>query len=111
MRATAEHVLAPLGHRVILARAGTLEAPKGVGIAVVEGSLCGIFAMATHPAARRTGTASAVLRALAAAARARGASSAYLQVTAQNTGAQALYARHGFRRLYGYRTREAPRQA
>ncbi len=106
--AQAEHVLAPLGHRVLHVRAGSAEAPMGVGLAVVEGSWCGLFAMATHPDARRQGVATAVLRALAAAAAARGAVAAYLQVTTANTAAQALYARHGFRRSHGYRTWVAP---
>lgn len=51
---------------------------------------------------------SAVLRALAADARGRGATGAYLQVVRTNAAAQALYSWHGFTRLHGYRTREAP---
>jgi ribosomal protein S18 acetylase RimI-like enzyme len=106
--AQAEHVLAPLGTRALHARVGTPQDPVGVGLGVVEGSWCGLFAMATLPQARRTGVASAVLRALAAAAARRGAVAAYLQVTTANAEAQALYARHGFRRSHGYRTRVAP---
>jgi ribosomal protein S18 acetylase RimI-like enzyme len=67
--------------------------------------------MATVPKARRTGVASAVLRALASTAAERGAVAAYLQVTTANTEARALYARHGFWRSHGYRTRVAPSPA
>ncbi|MCW3017008.1 MAG: GCN5-related N-acetyltransferase [Solirubrobacterales bacterium] len=106
--AQARHVLGRLGSRALYALAGTPDAPTGVGIGVVDGSWCGIFAMATAPGARRQGVASAVLRALAQGARQRGAVAAYLQVTTTNAAAQTLYARHGFTRSHGYRTRVAP---
>ncbi|MCW2958148.1 MAG: arginase/agmatinase/formimionoglutamate hydrolase arginase family-like protein [Solirubrobacterales bacterium] len=109
--AQARHVLAPLGTRAICARVGPPHAATGVGLGVVEGSWCGLFAMATVPEARRTGVASAVLRALASTAAERGAVAAYLQVTTTNTEARALYARHGFWRSHGYRTRVAPSPA
>lgn len=111
VQAQAEHVLQPLGARAAYALAGDVHDPAGVGIAVTVGAWSGIFAMATHPRARRRGVASAILRALIADAHRRGAQGAYLQVTRQNAGAQALYARHGFRRSHGYRTREAPAAA
>jgi ribosomal protein S18 acetylase RimI-like enzyme len=111
VQAEAEHVLAPLGARAVYALAGSEAEPAGVGLGVTVGSWCGIFAMATHPDARGRGVGSAVLRSLAAEARRRGAVAAYLQVVASNAAAQALYARHGFRRSHGYRTRVAPAAA
>lgn len=110
--AEADTILAALGPRAAFALAETADgAPAGVGIAVTTGAWCGLFAMAAHPGVRRVGVGSAVLRTLAADARRRGAAGAYLQVLADNRAAQALYRRHGFARLYGYRTREAPEPA
>lgn len=109
IEAEAATILAALGPRAAyaLAEAGD-GSPVGVGIAVTTGAWCGLFAMAARPDARRAGVGSAVLRTLAADARRRGASAAYLQVLTGNRAAQALYRRHGFARLHGYRTREAP---
>lgn len=108
IRPEAEHVLAALGSRAVYALAGPELDPAGVGVAVPVGRWCALLAMATHPAARGRGVASGVLATLADAALRRGATGAYLQVTTTNTAAQALYARHGFRRSHAYRTREAP---
>lgn len=104
----AREVLTPLGARAAYALAGTDTDPHGVGIAVTVGDWVGLFSMAVHPAHRRRGIASALLGALAREARSRGARAAYLQVLIDNAPAQALYARHGFRRSHGYRTRLAP---
>jgi ribosomal protein S18 acetylase RimI-like enzyme len=111
VQAEAEHILAPLGARAAYALAGRDADPAGVGIGVTVGSWCGIFGMATRPSARRCGVGAAVLRSLASEGRRRGAVAAYLQVVTSNAAAQALYARHGFRRSHGYRTRVAPAAA
>lgn len=83
-------------------------APAAVGVGVCEGAWLGIFCMATLPAFRRRGAATAVLRRLAEWGEERGATGAYLQVMQTNAPACALYARLGFTTLYGYHYREAP---
>lgn len=55
-----------------------------------------VFTIAVRPEARRQGLASALLEALEEAWRARGVVQAFLEVSAPNTGARALYARHGW---------------
>lgn len=55
-----------------------------------------LLTLATAPAARRQGRARARLAAFEDMARARGATSAFLEVAADNMAAQALYARAGY---------------
>ncbi|MEV6981205.1 GNAT family N-acetyltransferase [Sphaerisporangium sp. NPDC051017] len=78
-----------------------------VGRSVLQGDTLGIYCMATLPEARRRGLAGAVLRALTADGRARGAVRAYLVVIASNSPVIALYTRHGFTPTgaYHYRVR------
>ena len=81
-------------------------APAAVGLGVVERDWLGIFCMATSPAFRRRGAASAILRTLAIWAQLYDARQAYLQVMEHNAPAQAVYARAGFETLYHYHYRE-----
>jgi GNAT superfamily N-acetyltransferase len=70
--------------------------PAAVGrLAVVEGT-GGIYCMATSPAHRRRGYASAVLEALLSEGASRGLDSFWLLVTAANHAAQQLYSGAGF---------------
>ena len=69
--------------------------------------LAGVFNVVVHPDHRRRGFAAAVLVEAARAAAERGATGLYMQVTADNAPAQALYRRLGLRRLYGYHYRSA----
>jgi len=73
--------------------------PAAVGrLALPEGSgRGGIYCMATLPEARRQGFAVAVLEELLGAGKEANATDFWLQVTAANLEAQALYARAGFR--------------
>lgn len=80
--------------------------PVAAGMGVVEGGWLGIFNMATLPAWRRQGAASAVLRTLAIWAQLYDANYAYLQVMTQNLDAQQLYAKAGFVTAYTYHYRE-----
>lgn len=84
--------------------AGYALAPGGgaVGLGIVAEGAMGLFCMATRPDARRQGLALAVVAALGEWARGVGATTAYLQVTEENAGAQALYRRAGFTRSHGY---------
>lgn len=79
--------------------------PVGAALCVAEGEWLGIFAMLSVPEARRQGVGSALVRSIADWGRARGVKSAYLQVERDNVAANDLYARAGFRELYGYHYR------
>ena len=79
-----------------------------VGRAVVERGWLGIFSMATEQDYRRQGMASSILYTLVAWGQQHGADQLYLQVEQENSTAQAVYARFGFKDLYGYHYREAP---
>jgi N-acetylglutamate synthase len=76
-----------------------------VGIAVDRDGLVGLFCVAVHPARRRSGLGTALVRALLGRST---ASTAYLQVEESNTAAIALYSRLGFGEAYRYCHRVAP---
>jgi ribosomal protein S18 acetylase RimI-like enzyme len=80
--------------------------PAAVGLGVVEDGWLGIYCMATLPAYRRMGAASALLRTLAIWAQLYDAHHAYLQVMQNNPHAQKLYAKAGFATAYHYHYRE-----
>lgn len=73
-----------------------------VGAAVVSQGWCGIHGMRTLPAWRGRGLASAILAALAHAARDRGLERSFLQVEAGNATARSLYSRCGFTTAWSY---------
>jgi GNAT superfamily N-acetyltransferase len=70
--------------------------PVAVGRAVADSGWVGVFGMATLPAARRRGAASAVLAALSDWAGSQDCAHMYLQVTSESTVARRLYQRAGF---------------
>ena len=72
------------------------------GLAVAERGMVGLFDLSVAPAHRRAGLGRALIDALLAYGRAQGASSAYLQVSAGNTVALALYESVGFKSVYPY---------
>jgi len=82
------------------------------GLVKVEGDHAGLFVINTAQAWRGRGLGRAIVAALLAEARQRGAAKAYLQVTADNAPALALYAHFGFTTAYEYwyRTRAAERK-
>ncbi|HET6950031.1 MAG TPA: GNAT family N-acetyltransferase [Acidimicrobiales bacterium] len=101
-RVCREVLLAPLLPSVFVAvrdRAAVI----GVGQIVVEDGWAGVQCMATPPAHRRRGVASAVLHAAALAADDHRAAGMYLAVMAGNAGARALYRRAGFEVTHEYR--------
>lgn len=69
-----------------------LSAPAGAG----QGDIQTIAVDATH---RRLGIGTVLMQQLLGAARARGAREVFLEVRADNPGAEALYERHGFERI------------
>ena len=78
------------------------------GLAKVEEDHVGLFAVCTAPGLRGKGLGRAIVGALLADAQRRGARTAYLQVTAQNAPALALYRRFGFETAYDYWYRARP---
>lgn len=88
---------------------GTTEgSPAAIGRCVVDGRWAGFAAVEVSPEHRRTGLATAVMGELARRALEEGASAAYLQVEAENTGARALYDGMGFTDHHAYHYRRAP---
>jgi [ribosomal protein S18]-alanine N-acetyltransferase len=72
------------------------EAPQGFVLARVAADEAEILTLAVPPAVRRCGVGAALLRAAAAGAAARGATALFLEVSAANAPARALYAAAGF---------------
>ncbi len=80
----------------------------GIGLIVAAPGCGGVFCMATHPAHRRQGIATAILHVGARWAAARGAEELYLQVMDDNHAARRLYHRVGFRVSHTYHYRLKP---
>jgi len=72
------------------------------GLLKLEDGHAGLFAVHTAKAWRGRGLGRAIVAALLGEARRRGAGTAYLQVTAENAPALALYAHFGFAGAYDY---------
>jgi len=72
------------------------------GSAAVDGALAGVFGMVTAEVQRGRGLARALVAALLADARAAGATTAYLQVEADNDPARSVYRKFGFADCYAY---------
>jgi ribosomal protein S18 acetylase RimI-like enzyme len=95
-----------------LSHAGALLRQNGevvaCGLLKLEDGYGGLFAVHTAEAWRGRGFGRAIVAALLAEARRRGATGAYLQVTADNAAAMALYHRFAFTvaHEYWYRARE-----
>jgi N-acetylglutamate synthase len=75
-----------------------------VGLATFTGDSAGIAAMRTTPSHRQKGYARSILRAVARAARAAGATTLWLQVETDNLPAVRLYESEGFGVDYHYKT-------
>lgn len=99
-------------HRIARPRLFASMRVEGVavaaGLGVSERGWTGVFLMATRPAHRRRGLATAVLHRLAAWAVERGDERLYLQVDAGNATARSVYARSGFAVAYAYWYRLRP---
>ncbi|MGD9981563.1 MAG: GNAT family N-acetyltransferase [Hyphomonadaceae bacterium] len=74
-----------------------------IGMCAGAGELAGVFLMRTAPEARRQGLARRIFRALMGRCAEWGATTAFLQVDAENAPAIALYEREGFATLTTYR--------
>ncbi|MFD9127511.1 GNAT family N-acetyltransferase [Kitasatospora sp. NPDC059571] len=82
--------------------------PVAIGRLAVDGPWACFSAIEVAPHARRTGLAGTVMAVLAARAAEEGASGAYLQVEAENSGAIALYDRLGFTTSHTYHYARLP---
>jgi GNAT superfamily N-acetyltransferase len=99
-------VQSPLAKRMIALRAGG-DVVCAAQVAI-DGDLAGIFDVVTAPAARAKGYATLACAALLAWAREQGARAAYLQVSADNAPAIAVYGKFGFATSYTYHYRGRP---
>lgn len=79
-----------------------------VGLGVFENGYTGIFNMATLEPFRGRGAASTILMALARWGKSQDGHTLYLQVSEENSKAQRVYEKLGFRTLYSYWYLEAP---
>jgi GNAT superfamily N-acetyltransferase len=84
--------------------------PVACGSAVIDGALVGVFGMVTAATHRGRGLATRLVAELLQRARARGCTTAYLQVEAGNAPARHAYRRFGFRDRYAYWYRTPPRE-
>jgi ribosomal protein S18 acetylase RimI-like enzyme len=87
---------------------GADAAPAAIGRCVVDGRWAGFGAVEVDPALRRRGLGSLVMAALASRALDEGASAAWLQVEADNSGARALYSGMGFGAHHAYHHYRGP---
>ena len=76
--------------------------PAACGLGVLEHGLLGLFDVFTDPEHRGRGCAHAVVSQLIGWGASRGAATTYLQVSADNAPARALYARLGFKSSHHY---------
>jgi ribosomal protein S18 acetylase RimI-like enzyme len=81
---------------------------QAVGLAVLDGQWVGLFDIVVAPQARRQGLGRELVSSLMAWGSEQGARYAYLQVTAANTPARALYAQLGYHSRYRYWYRRKP---
>lgn len=96
----ARMMMVPAAWLVLRGRGGQAMA---VGQLAVDGRLVGFFDIATHPGFKRQGLARRLIAAGAAWAAEQGGSTAWLQVSAANAPACALYEALGLREIYRYR--------
>ncbi|WP_417769358.1 GNAT family N-acetyltransferase [Stappia sp.] len=82
--------------------------PLGVVLCVADRDMLGIYDLAVAPDVRRQGLGNRLVRAAMARGAALGCRLAWLQVTAENGPARALYRRLGFRDGYAYHYRLPP---
>jgi len=80
----------------------------GVGLGVAEGPYIGLFDIVIDPAFRRSGLGHTIVERILGWGREKGATTAYLQVLADNIPAVRLYEKTGFKETYRYWYRNKP---
>ena len=98
----------PLEKRLIAVRAG--DGVVCTAQAVIEGDLAGLYDVVTAEGARGRGYATLACTSLLSWAWQHGAHAAYLQVSADNAPALAIYRKLGFATVYSYHYRGLPGQ-
>ncbi|NJL19947.1 MAG: GNAT family N-acetyltransferase [Leptolyngbyaceae cyanobacterium SM1_3_5] len=78
------------------------DEPIAVGLAVLESKDVGLFEIVTREIHRRQGRGRSIVLGLLSWAKQQGATTAYLQVVADNLPALKLYEKLGFTELYQY---------
>jgi N-acetylglutamate synthase len=101
-RDTLTRMLAAIGTPAAFTTLRDAGEPVGFGLAVSESGATGLFDIAIRSGHRRRGHGRRLVEALLAWAAWRGDGQAYLQVTAANAGALALYEGLGFQETYRY---------
>lgn len=96
----------PLDVHVVVARRDGV--PVGAGLLAIDSGLAGVFDVVTAAPLHGQGIGTAVVSALLARAWERGVRQVFMQVTADNAPAVALYRKFGFATLYSYHYRARP---
>jgi ribosomal protein S18 acetylase RimI-like enzyme len=104
-RAFSERLCAAKGPRAAYLLVRVKDRPAGLATVVTERGWTGLTNVVTGPDFRRMGVARALLCAAAEWSESMGAGKMYLQVEDKNKPALGLYAKAGFRKLYGYHYR------
>ena len=92
-------------HPIVVRRDGE---PVGAGLLCIDRGLAGVFDVVTATSLHGQGIGTAVTSALITRAWERGVRQAFVQVTADNAPAVALYRRFGFATVYTYHYRARP---
>jgi len=95
-----DRLAAGAGFFLLIDRLGT---PVATAMAARDGDVVGLFEVGVEASQRRRGHGERIMSEALGWAKARGARTAFLQVTAPNAGAIALYRRLGFVERYAYR--------
>jgi ribosomal protein S18 acetylase RimI-like enzyme len=96
----------PLDVYPVLARRDGV--PVGSGLLAIDGGLAGVFDVVTVEHSQGQGIGTAIVSALVTRAWERGIRHVFMQVTADNAPAVALYRRFGFATVYSYHYRARP---
>ena len=98
----------PLDVHAVVARRGGKTV--GAGLLCIDGALAGVFDIATVTPLQGQGIGTAIVSALITRAWERGVRQAFMQVTADNAPAIALYRKFGFSTIYTYHYRARPEE-
>lgn len=101
-QATHREILERINRPVRLAVHLDEDIPVSIGLAVADGTLAGLYDIATDPACRGRGFGSLLVEGMLAWGIGMGCDTAYLQVMAANSSAVRLYARLGFTEAFRY---------
>lgn len=101
-RETISRTLNEIEQPVRFIRVVQADVCKGIAVSVVQGKLAGLFGLAVSGSARRQGLGRALSKAALAWGASQGATTAWLQVEADNTAARKLYDTLGFTERYRY---------